>query len=218
MRLPIEYPSSLPSITRGQGGVNYGHDAWDPEQGAGAGTETGAGAVTGPVPRGRIPGTAREKCTFPAGGYDGTERTKPCAYIPRWPEMPSLRCLAPSPYIGSATFRLSLAIALALAALLVARPAAQAAEPDAWFARDKALHASVSFALAGIGYADTTAFTKLTGIRVLSGAGIALSAGIAKEVYDQDRGRGFSWRDLTWDAIGTATGTLVAWLVDRYLL
>jgi Predicted periplasmic lipoprotein (DUF2279). len=127
---------------------------------------------------------------------------------------PLLSCAFP---IGSAPFRLSLAVALALAAFLAARSAAQAAEPDPWFGRDKVMHVSVSFALAGIGYADSTAFTKSTGIRMLSGASLALSAGIAKELADQYGGRGLSWRDLTWDAIGTATGTLVAWLVDRYL-
>lgn len=127
---------------------------------------------------------------------------------------PLLSCAFP---IGSATFRLSLAVALALAAFLAARPAAHAAEPDSWFGRDKVMHVSVSFALAGIGYADSTAFTKRTSIRMLSGASLALSAGIAKELADQYGGRGLSWRDLTWDAIGTATGTLVAWLVDRYL-
>jgi len=113
--------------------------------------------------------------------------------------------------------RLPLAAALVLLAFFAVRPAAQAAEADPWFGRDKVMHGSVSFALAGNGYADSTAFTKSSGIRVLSGAGIALSAGMAKEIYDQAYGRGLSWRDLTWDAIGTATGTLVAWLVDRYL-
>ena len=131
----------------------------------------------------------------------------------RIPKPPSPRAF---PRDG-ATLRLSLAVAFALAFLLAARPAAQAAEPDPWFGRDKVMHFSVSFALAGNGYADTAAFSKRTSVRVLSGAGIALSAGIAKELYDQYEGRGLSWRDLTWDAIGTATGTLVAWLVDRYL-
>ena len=115
--------------------------------------------------------------------------------------------------LGRAPFRL----ALALAFFFAAWPAAQAAEPDPWFGRDKLLHFSVSFALAGNGYADSSAFTKRASIRAVAGAGIAFSAGIAKEVSDHYRGGDPSWRDLTWDAVGTATGTLVAWLVDRYL-
>jgi putative lipoprotein len=116
-----------------------------------------------------------------------------------------------------ATFRRSLAVALALAVFLVARPSARAVEPDPWFGRDKLMHLSVSFALAGTSYATAAGITKRTSVRVLSGAGIALSAGIAKELYDRSSGGDASWRDLSWDAIGTATGTLVAWLVDRYL-
>ena len=136
----------------------------------------------------------------------------PASLMARIFEPPSSRAFP----MGCATFRLPLAVALALAASLVARPAAQAAEPDPWF--DKAMHFSVSFALAGNAYADSSAFTKRASIRVLSGVGVALAAGIAKELADQYGGRGLSWRDLTWDAVGTATGTLVAWLVDRYLL
>ena len=132
----------------------------------------------------------------------------------RIPEPPSSRAFP----MGCATFRLPLAVALALAASFAARPAAQAAEPDPLFGRDKAMHFSVSVALAGNAYADSSAFTKRTGIRVLSGVGVGLAAGIAKELADQYGGRGLSWRDLTWDAVGTVTGTLVAWLVDRYLL
>ncbi|MGB8298304.1 MAG: hypothetical protein WCG85_23015 [Polyangia bacterium] len=118
--------------------------------------------------------------------------------------------------LGFATSRLPLAVALTV--LFAAPPAAQAAEPDPWFGRDKLIHFSVSFALASNAYADSSAFAKRTSIRVLSGVGVAWSAGIAKELADRYDGGDASWRDLAWDAIGTATGTLVAWLVDRYLL
>jgi len=120
--------------------------------------------------------------------------------------------------MGCVVSRPTLAVALALLALFACRSSAQAAEPDPWFGRDKAIHFSVSFALAGNAYADSSAFTKRTCIRVLSGVGVALSAGIAKELADRYDGGDASWRDLAWDAVGTATGTLVAWLVDRYLL
>jgi uncharacterized protein YfiM (DUF2279 family) len=89
------------------------------------------------------------------------------------------------PIGGGAMFRASLAVALGLTAFL-------AGEPDPWFGRDKIMHLSVSFVLAGNGYADTTAFSKRASVRALSGAGIALSAGIGKELYDQYEGRGLS--------------------------
>jgi len=130
----------------------------------------------------------------------------------RIPEPPPSRAFP----MGCAASCLPLAVALVV--LFASQSAAQAAEPDPWFGRDKAIHFSVSFALAGNSYADSSAFTKRTSIRVLSGVGVALSAGIAKELADRYDGGDASWRDLAWDAIGTATGTLVAWLVDRYLL
>jgi uncharacterized protein YfiM (DUF2279 family) len=44
-----------------------------------------------------------------------------------------------------------------------------------------------------------------------------MGAGIGKEVYDLS-GRGqASWRDLTWDAVGVATGLGVALLLDLAL-
>ena len=56
-----------------------------------------------------------------------------------------------------------------------------------------------------------------TSVRVATSAGVAFGAGIAKEVYDRYSGGDSSWRDLTWDAVGTATGVLVSWLIDRYI-
>jgi putative lipoprotein len=95
---------------------------------------------------------------------------------------------------------------------------ARATEADPWFGRDKALHFGATFTLASGGYAGTTLFTERPSVRAAVGAGLGLGAGIAKEVYDRYAGGDPSWRDLAWDAVGTATGVLVAWLVDRYLL
>jgi putative lipoprotein len=96
-------------------------------------------------------------------------------------------------------------------------PRARAAEPDPWLGRDKALHFGATFALAGGGYAGTALVSPRPSVRAAAGAGLGLSAGIAKEVYDRCAGGDASWRDLTWDVVGTATGVLVAWLLDRYV-
>jgi putative lipoprotein len=116
-----------------------------------------------------------------------------------------------------ATFRQFVVGALALSVLLAGAVPAAAREPDKWLARDKAEHYSVSLMLGADGYAAMTAFSDRPAIRAAFGASFALSAGIAKELYDQSIGRQLSWRDLTWDALGTATGTIVAWLAHRYL-
>ncbi len=38
---------------------------------------------------------------------------------------------------------------------------------------------------------------------------------MAKELYDAGRGSFFSFKDLTWDVLGTATGLALSWAVDR---
>lgn len=109
------------------------------------------------------------------------------------------------------------AAALAAACALMRIPVAAAADADPWFGRDKALHFSVSAGLAAGGYGVTAAVADDRRWRLPAGALFALGAGVGKELYDLG-GRGdASWRDLTWDLVGTATGLGVAWLVDQLL-
>jgi uncharacterized protein YfiM (DUF2279 family) len=70
---------------------------------------------------------------------------------------------------------------------------------------------------AGDGYAGASAFSKREDTRLVAGAGLALAAGAGKEVYDKYSGGDASGRDLTWDVVGAAAGTMVSWLIDRYL-
>ena len=106
---------------------------------------------------------------------------------------------------------------LVLALGIGAPPKAAAADPDPWFGRDKALHFGATFTLSTGGYASTAFGSERQGVRAAAGASLAMSAGIAKEIYDHYAGGDASFRDLTWDAVGTATGVLVAWLLDRYV-
>lgn len=89
------------------------------------------------------------------------------------------------------------------------------ASGDDWFGQDKALHYSLSAGLAGAGYAGGALLFEAPEARWLSGAGVALGAGVAKEFYDAGRGTYFSFKDLTWDVLGTATGLTLSWAVDR---
>ena len=102
-------------------------------------------------------------------------------------------------------------------ALLLSTPAlGQSADP--WFGRDKALHFGLSAGLAGAGYVGGALVFEEDWAPLASGAGLALSLGIAKELWDLS-GRGTaSFRDLAWDAAGTATGLLTAWAIDRLLV
>lgn len=88
---------------------------------------------------------------------------------------------------------------------------------DRWLGPDKALHFGVSAALAAGGYALSVPLTDTEPPRLIVGASLALGAGIAKELYDWS-GRGdASFRDLAWDVLGTVTGLLIAWGLDRLL-
>lgn len=41
---------------------------------------------------------------------------------------------------------------------------------------------------------------------------------MAKELWDLSGHGSPSWKDFTWDVIGVATGLLLSWLVDRYIV
>ena len=89
------------------------------------------------------------------------------------------------------------------------RARAQQADPvetDPWFGHDKALHFAASASLAVVGYAGASLATEHRPTRVVVAASFALGAGIAKEVWDLSGHGDASWRDLTWDVVGTTTG------------
>jgi len=98
--------------------------------------------------------------------------------------------------------------------LLLAAAPARAADPDPWFGHDKKLHFEVSAALASGGYGAAALVTDDRRARLAVGGGFALSAGVAKELWDLSGHGDASWRDLTWDAVGTVTGLALAYAVD----
>jgi putative lipoprotein len=89
-----------------------------------------------------------------------------------------------------------------------------AADPDPWLGRDKALHFSATTALALGGYGASSFKTDAPLTRLAAGVTLGLGAGIAKELVDLGGAGDASWKDLTWDVIGTATGVLVASAID----
>jgi putative lipoprotein len=105
------------------------------------------------------------------------------------------------------------ALVLVVLALLAARPA-RADDRDPWFGRDKALHFGASALLASGGYGATALVTDNRRVRLAVGGGFAFSLGVAKELWDLSGHGDPSWRDLTWDAVGTATGLAVAAAID----
>jgi putative lipoprotein len=109
----------------------------------------------------------------------------------------------------------ALVLAMAVACALAAGSArAQTADPDPWFGKDKALHFAGSVGLASVIYASaaTELDARWPPLVIAGGATIAIGGG--KELFDMG-GRGDpSWRDFTWDVIGTIVGLGLAWGID----
>ncbi|WP_241768613.1 hypothetical protein [Myxococcus xanthus] len=92
---------------------------------------------------------------------------------------------------------------------------ARAASGDEWLGPDKPKHFAACFVFAGAGYAGGALLFDNPHARWLTGAGLAMGAGVGKELYDLGRGTTFSMKDLAWDAVGTASGLAVSYVVDR---
>lgn len=101
--------------------------------------------------------------------------------------------------------------------LLVALLRPAGAAEDAWTGTDKALHFGISTALAAGTYGFGVALWSEPDERwkaALLGAGVTLGAGGAKELADL-AGLGHpSWKDFTWDVIGTVVGLGLAFTFD----
>jgi putative lipoprotein len=102
------------------------------------------------------------------------------------------------------------------AALLLAPAPALAAppDPDPWFGPDKALHFTVSSLVAGGGYGMTAIFSDRVATRIAFGAGLGLAVGAGKELWDLSGHGHPSWKDFTWDVIGTVFGVGIAVTID----
>jgi len=65
-----------------------------------------------------------------------------------------------------------------------------------------------------VAYAGTSLVTDDRPTRIVAAATVALAAGVLKEVWDLTGHGDASWRDLTWDVVGTTTGVLLAYGID----
>ncbi len=84
------------------------------------------------------------------------------------------------------------------------------AHPDSWFGIDKIKHFFISAFIESVSYSGLQAM-RVHHRSALGGAmGITLGLGVGREIHDKRTpGNIFSVRDLTWDAIGTAAGTVL---------
>ena len=81
--------------------------------------------------------------------------------------------------------------------------------PDRWFARDKALHFTASALIQSLGHSVLRANGHAYRDAAWTAAGITMSIGVAKELWDRHDGRYISLKDLTADAAGAGTGAVL---------
>jgi len=104
-------------------------------------------------------------------------------------------------------------LALGLALSLSSRTVA-ASDADPWFGPDKALHFGVSVGLAAGGYAASSPWLESRTERAVFGGAFSLTLGASKELWDLAGHGDPSWRDFTWDVLGTAAGVALAVGID----
>lgn len=103
---------------------------------------------------------------------------------------------------------------LAIVLALLSTPASA----DDWWGSDKALHLGVSVGLGAAGYSVGALLSERPIDRLAAGVLGALTAGVLKELADSLGLGKPSLKDLTWDLIGSMTGALVGWVVDRFVV
>jgi putative lipoprotein len=81
--------------------------------------------------------------------------------------------------------------------------------PDRWLARDKALHFTASAIIQSVGHSVLRANGRAYRDAAWTAAGVTMSLGVAKELWDRHDGRVFSTKDLTADAAGTGAGAIL---------
>jgi putative lipoprotein len=108
-------------------------------------------------------------------------------------------------------------IACAALAWTLTAGAAKASDADPWFGPDKALHFGVSVALSAGGYAVSSIWLDTRTERAVAGGAFSLTLGAGKELWDLSGHGDPSWRDFTWDVIGTGVGVALAVAGDALL-
>ncbi|HKR08293.1 MAG TPA: VanZ family protein [Gemmatimonadaceae bacterium] len=106
---------------------------------------------------------------------------------------------------------IAVSLALVIASKTAAAQGTRPPHPDPWFGIDKVKHFFMSAFINSVSYSALQA-ARVNHRSAMAGAiGITMAAGLGREIHDMRvPGNIFSVRDLTWDAIGTAAGTVLA--------
>lgn len=102
-----------------------------------------------------------------------------------------------------------------LCVVLAALPgSARAADDDPWTGIDKTKHFAVSAGIATVGYTAGAFLFDARGHALIFGGALTLAIGAGKELVDLAGSGDPSWKDFTWDVIGTSAGLALAWSLD----
>lgn len=78
---------------------------------------------------------------------------------------------------------------------------------DSWFGIDKIKHFLISAFIESVAYSGLQAAGVNRRPAVAGAIGITAAVGVAREIHDRRKpGNRFSYRDLTWDALGIGAG------------
>ena len=111
------------------------------------------------------------------------------------------------------SFALLFGFVVALGSLSSASVAA-AADEDPWTSSDKTKHFAVSAGLATAAYTGGALLFDARGHALIFGGAVTLAIGAGKELADLAGAGDPSWKDFTWDVIGTTAGLALAWSLD----
>ncbi|MCL2625463.1 MAG: hypothetical protein FWD46_01420 [Cystobacterineae bacterium] len=108
-------------------------------------------------------------------------------------------------------------VALAGLLLCLGLPSQAQAADDGWWAKDKRKHLIVSSSLAGVTYLWLGQTRLEPAFRMGASALVVLGLGALKEAWDALGYGQPSWKDMTWNVIGSAVGLVVAWFIEHWL-
>jgi len=89
-----------------------------------------------------------------------------------------------------------------------------ATRKDEWFAKDKVKHFSISFLIGALTYSIARGGEANKDDASIIGFSVSSTCGIAKEINDEIKHNGWSYKDLIWDLLGSGVGVSVSNVLD----
>ena len=81
---------------------------------------------------------------------------------------------------------------------------------DSWFGIDKIKHFFISAFVESVTYSALQAANVKRRPALTGAIGVTAAIGVAREIHDRKKpGNRFSYKDLTWDALGIGAGTVM---------